>query len=76
MIRSILRVIEYIQGNDGYILGHEAFLYIFDTLSMVVTMILFNIWHPSKIVRGKGKLPSENSDLATDWGHRLPCIDA
>ena len=30
MIRSIVRVIEYVQGNAGYILSHEVFLYIFD----------------------------------------------
>lgn len=49
MVRSIFRVIEYIQGNDGYILRHEIFLYIFDSVLMMGVMVIFNIIHPSEI---------------------------
>ncbi|PKX92277.1 RTA1 domain-containing protein [Aspergillus novofumigatus IBT 16806] len=38
MIRSIFRLAEYIQGNDGYLLHHEIYLYIFDALLMFITM--------------------------------------
>ncbi|CUM53142.1 uncharacterized protein AC631_05547 [Debaryomyces fabryi] len=40
-IRSIFRVIEYVQGNDGYIMSHEAFLYCFDATLMFLNMIVF-----------------------------------
>ncbi|CUM48611.1 unnamed protein product [Debaryomyces tyrocola] len=40
-IRSIFRLIEYIQGNDGYLISHEAFLYGFDAALMFLSMILF-----------------------------------
>ncbi|KAJ6098475.1 protein RTM1 [Penicillium canescens] len=54
MIRSVFRVIEYAMGNNGYILRHEAFLYIFDGLLMLMVMVIFNVVHPNEI---KAALP-------------------
>lgn len=53
MVRSLFRVIEYVQGNSGYIMKHEAFLYIFDALLMFCLMAVFNVIHPSKVVSHK-----------------------
>ncbi|OBT89316.1 hypothetical protein VE02_02567 [Pseudogymnoascus sp. 03VT05] len=50
MIRSIFRVVEYLQGYDGYLLSHEVYLYIFDAVLMFCTMVIFNIVHPSEVV--------------------------
>ncbi|KAM0427888.1 hypothetical protein ACHAPT_007347 [Fusarium lateritium] len=41
LVRSIFRVIEYLQGNDGYLISHEVFLYVFDALLMAAVMIVF-----------------------------------
>lgn len=49
LIRSIMRLIEYAQGNDGYLISHEVFLYSFDSVPMFFVMILFAITHPSEI---------------------------
>ncbi|KAI9045569.1 RTA1 domain-containing protein [Aspergillus affinis] len=49
MVRSVFRVIEYIQGNSGYLLQHEAYMYIFDACLMFLTMVIFNVVHPSEI---------------------------
>ena len=49
MIRSIFRVVEYIQGNDGYILRHEYFLYVFDAILMLAVMVVFQVVHPSEV---------------------------
>lgn len=49
MVRSLFRAVEYLQGFDGYLLSHEAYLYIFDALLMFLTMALFNHVHPSEI---------------------------
>lgn len=49
LIRSTFRVVEFIQGNDGYILGHEWFLYVFDAVLMLGVMGIFNVVHPSEI---------------------------
>mmetsp|Transcript_467 Transcript_467/g.536 ORF Transcript_467/g.536 Transcript_467/m.536 type:complete len:314 (-) Transcript_467:112-1053(-) len=40
-IRSIFRLIEYVQGNDGYLMSHEAFLYCFDATLMFFNTIAF-----------------------------------
>ncbi|KAI3286475.1 hypothetical protein DTO002I6_8146 [Penicillium roqueforti] len=50
LIRSIFRLIEYAQGNSGYLISHEAFLYVFDSTLMFVTMVVMSIFHPSKVL--------------------------
>ena len=67
MLRSVFRVVEYAQGNAGYIISHEVFLYIFDSVLMLGVMILFNIVHPSEIcalIRG-GKVSRGGLKLYT-----------
>ena len=49
LIRSVVRVVEYLQGYDGYLMKHEAFIYIFDALLMFVTMLVLQYEHPSEI---------------------------
>lgn len=46
MIRSIFRVIEFILGTDGYPLTHEWTLYIFDSVPMLLVMVIFWYWFP------------------------------
>lgn len=49
MVRSVFRVIEYLMGNNGYLLRHEVFLYVFDATLMFLVMVIF-IWiHPSEV---------------------------
>jgi hypothetical protein len=50
MVRSVFRIAAYIQGSDGFLLKKELYLYIFDATLMFLTMVLFNVWHPSKII--------------------------
>ncbi|KJR86903.1 RTA1 like protein [Sporothrix schenckii 1099-18] len=53
-VRSVFRVIEYLMGNDGYILRHEVFLYVFDGLLMLAVMIVFLLAHPNQMTRLTG----------------------
>lgn len=50
MVRSIFRVVEYLQGFDGYLLSHEPYLYVFDAVPMFAVMVIFNVVHPSEVV--------------------------
>lgn len=50
MIRSVFRVVEYLQGFSGYLLSHEYYLYVFDAVLMLGVMGLFNVVHPSEVV--------------------------
>jgi len=49
LIRSIFRLIEYIQGMDGPLLTNEMYLYIFDSALMFIVFIYMNWFHPSEI---------------------------
>lgn len=49
LVRSIFRLIEYAQGNDGYLMSHEVYLYIFDSLLMFAVMVVMAWYHPSEI---------------------------
>lgn len=50
LIRSVFRLIEYAQGNDGYLISHEAFMYGFDSTLMLFAMVAMNVLHPSVIL--------------------------
>lgn len=54
LVRSIFRVIEYLQGNGGYLISHEIFLYVFDTILMAITMAIFLIWYVEHLESPKG----------------------
>ncbi|KAK5722304.1 hypothetical protein LTR15_005533 [Elasticomyces elasticus] len=45
LVRSIFRVVEYLQGNDGYLISHEVFIYCMDALLMAAVMAIFAIWY-------------------------------
>ncbi|KAH6991416.1 RTA1 like protein-domain-containing protein [Ilyonectria sp. MPI-CAGE-AT-0026] len=51
MIRNIFRVAEYSMGSDGYLLGHEWGVYVFDASLMTFTMTWFFLRYPSQLVR-------------------------
>lgn len=50
LIRSIYRIIEFAQGNSGYVISHEVFLYVFDASMMFLVMIVMNLYHPSVVL--------------------------
>lgn len=68
LARSIFRVIEYLQGNDGYLISHEVFLYIFDMLLMVTVMVIFLIWYINDLDQKQagGDDKSENQTDSAD----------
>ncbi|SPJ81554.1 related to 7-aminocholesterol resistance protein [Fusarium torulosum] len=51
IIRSIVRAVEYLQGPDGFVLGHEVFIYLFDASLMFLVMLLFLVIHPGRLVK-------------------------
>jgi len=51
LVRSLFRVIEYIQGVDGYLYTHEVFLYVFDAALVFIAMAAMNFVHPADIAR-------------------------
>ncbi|OJJ79991.1 RTA1 domain-containing protein [Aspergillus glaucus CBS 516.65] len=49
LVRSTFRIVEYVMGNDGYPLVHEWTMYVFDSVPMVVVMVIFLIWYPNQM---------------------------
>jgi len=43
--RNIVRVTEYGMGQDGYLIGHEWTLYVFDAAPMTAVMALCFVWY-------------------------------
>ncbi|RSL74306.1 hypothetical protein CEP53_000336 [Fusarium sp. AF-6] len=60
MVRNIFRVVEYAMGSDGYLLGVEWGVYVFDAALMTLTMAWFFWRYPSKLKRAINELA--NSD--------------
>ncbi|KAK7180429.1 RTA1 domain-containing protein [Paraphaeosphaeria sporulosa] len=50
IVRSIFRIIEYVSGENSYLLTHEWPLYVFDTVTMFAVAIVFFFLYPSDIV--------------------------
>ncbi|PLB51728.1 RTA1-domain-containing protein [Aspergillus steynii IBT 23096] len=46
LVRSVFRVVEYVEGAVGYLLTHEWPLYVLDAAPMVLVMVVFAIWYP------------------------------
>ena len=67
LVRSIFRVIEYLQGNGGYLISHEIFLFIFDAVLMAITMAVFCIWYIGDLE----KHSHHESMQSSDYGHLM-----
>jgi hypothetical protein len=57
MIRSIFRLAEYIQGNNGYLLHHEIYLYILDASLMFIVMVICSVVHLHEIGQLLDRVP-------------------
>ncbi|RSL94305.1 hypothetical protein CEP52_012723 [Fusarium oligoseptatum] len=62
LVRSVFRVVEYLQGNSGYLISHEIFLYIFDTILMAIVMLIFLIWYVEQLSPKDRKSSRRSSD--------------
>ncbi|KAF7549474.1 hypothetical protein G7Z17_g6359 [Cylindrodendrum hubeiense] len=49
LIRSVFRVIEFIQGNHGALMRSEVYVFVFDGLLMLVALAWMNWFHPGEI---------------------------
>lgn len=65
LVRSIFRVVEYLQGNSGYLISHEIFLYIFDAVLMALVMAILVVWYVEGLQPGQNKPNSEEGVLSS-----------
>jgi hypothetical protein len=71
LVRCVFRLIEYVQGNDGDILHHEIYMYLFDSCLILGATILFNVVHPSQVVPGGNGIGQVGSGSSRYEGTRL-----
>lgn len=70
LIRSIVRVVEYVQGESGFLMQHEVFIYVFDGLLMFALMVIFLAIHPSEVnyLLGRGHVVTAMGGLKVKEG--------
>ncbi|KAJ5160511.1 Protein RTM1 [Penicillium canariense] len=60
LVRSIFRVAEFVQGNDGFIMRREYLLYIFDACLMALAGVVLAVTYPGSFLdRVRSKRDSE-----------------
>ncbi|KAK6335465.1 hypothetical protein TWF696_002239 [Orbilia brochopaga] len=72
LIRSIYRLIEFAEGWTGYLMSHEVYFFILETLPMLICLVVFNIFHPG------ARLPNEKpagEEIAMMEGGRGGAVD-
>ncbi|KAJ5880674.1 Protein RTM1 [Penicillium subrubescens] len=71
LVRSIFRVAEFVEGNDGFIMRREYLLYIFDACLMALSGIVLVVIYPGSFLgRNGNKRDSELQLMSTDEGYR------
>jgi hypothetical protein len=55
LVRNIVRIVEYAQGGEGFIVTHEVMIYIFDAFLMFFVVLIFAVIHPGWLVRAVGR---------------------
>lgn len=67
LVRSIFRVAEFVEGNDGFIMRREYLLYIFDACLMALTGAVLAVVYPgSHLGHDGGKRESALLLISTD----------
>ncbi|KAF5663909.1 RTM1 [Fusarium circinatum] len=70
LIRSLFRMIEYIEGRDGELQSKEAYVYILDAIPMAIVSISFHVFHPSKYFSSRRKIPYDSeSEMTLGFPH-------
>ncbi|KXL49097.1 hypothetical protein M433DRAFT_164139 [Acidomyces richmondensis BFW] len=63
VLRNLVRTIEYCQGFDGWIIQHEAMLFIFDAVPMSLLLLILLVWHPARLLGKNSNRSSVRSDM-------------
>ncbi|KAF5228660.1 hypothetical protein FAUST_10965 [Fusarium austroamericanum] len=77
LIRSLFRMIEYIEGYDGELQSKEIYILVLDAVPMAIASTIFNVFHPSKFLNGTSEnlADSETEDgLGYRQGHSLGTV--
>lgn len=65
LVRSIFRVVEFVQGNAGFIMRHEYLLYVFDAVLMALTGIVLGLVFPGSFVSRRSRCADDAVPLGS-----------
>ncbi|KAF3918540.1 hypothetical protein ABW21_db0208303 [Orbilia brochopaga] len=69
LIRSLYRLIEFAEGWTGYLMSHEVYFFILETLPMLICLVVFNFFHPGKRLPDEKPAGEEISMMEGGRGH-------
>jgi hypothetical protein len=55
LVRSVFRVVEFVEGNSGFIMRREYLLYIFDACLITLTGLVLVIFSPCSFLSQEGR---------------------
>jgi hypothetical protein len=66
LVRSVFRVVEYLQGYYGSLLQTEVYIYVFDAVLMWLVLVIFVAVHPSEVhcLLGRGRVMTTKGGLS------------
>jgi hypothetical protein len=66
LVRSVFRIVEYLQGYYGSLLQTEVYIYMFDAVLMWLVLVIFMIVHPSEVhcLLGRGRVMTTKGGLS------------
>lgn len=59
LVRNFVRIIEFKQGDNAFLIGHESMLYLFDGGFMLVIVLMMALVHPGRLVRKAFRLEKD-----------------
>ncbi|KAK0739102.1 hypothetical protein B0T21DRAFT_409482 [Apiosordaria backusii] len=64
-IRCIYRLVEFVEGVDGYAFRNEWLFWVFEGTAMLVAILVFCVWHPGACLR-EGVEGGKNGDVGSE----------
>jgi tellurite resistance protein TehA-like permease len=66
LVRNFIRIIEFKQGDDGWLLSNEAPIYIFDGGFMLFIVVMMAVVHPGRLARKVVKM-EKGGAIEMNW---------
>lgn len=66
LVRNFIRIVEFKQGDDGWLLSNEAPIYIFDGGFMWIIVLMMALIHPGRLARKAVKI-GKDGGMEMNW---------
>lgn len=63
LVRNLVRVMEFLQGSDGTVASHEAYLYIFDAVPMFLVVAIMAAVYPGRLMKAARRKAIVDDDV-------------